>query len=513
MTTDLALDTLEARGLIRLAAAQPELEYLFRHALLQDTAYESLLKQERRTLHQVVGMALEELYPERVGEMAAVLARHFEQAGDTDKAIDYLQQAAKFAIDRNAITEAYELYGRASALLPEYDPGAPAALRRLRIEIELGRAQAGFTFLNDDQQHDILQPLIAQSAQLGDLRLEADVHLAVALQRQLHGGRPVDDPELAASLDRVNEIGRELNDPLIAALATSIVGLYEIFSGRMLAGVARLEAVQPLLEQKRDFVGSAFALVALAMGYARLGEFEKSEVAVAKSKALAEQGDVVVRVDALIGESTLHSLRGDLESAVPLATQCTQLAEAAGASACVVASNFVLGDAYMRQGQFAAAKIAFDRSDEIAQVTDQQVFKPSIAAYLRSLGASMGDFDAHGHTFDKSIAEARDIGDLFGEANIVWRRAETEAKKPAAERNVAQMLADYATAVASFTDMGARPFVARSMRDWGHALLALGRTDDGRARLTEARDQMAQMGIKREADELTAELATAEPSA
>ncbi|MEP7379131.1 MAG: hypothetical protein ABI725_06150, partial [Chloroflexota bacterium] len=109
MTTDMALDTLEARGLIRLAAAQPELEYLFRHALLQDTAYESLLKQERRSLHQVVGTALEELYPDRLGEMAAVLARHFEQAGDTDKAIDYLQQAAKFAIDRNAITEAYEL--------------------------------------------------------------------------------------------------------------------------------------------------------------------------------------------------------------------------------------------------------------------------------------------------------------------------------------------------------------------------------------------------------------------
>ena len=99
MTADLALDTLEARGLIRLAAAQPELEYLFRHALLQDTAYESLLKQERKTLHQVVGMALEELYPDRLGEMAAVLARHFEQAGETDKAIDYLTSAAKFAID------------------------------------------------------------------------------------------------------------------------------------------------------------------------------------------------------------------------------------------------------------------------------------------------------------------------------------------------------------------------------------------------------------------------------
>jgi tetratricopeptide (TPR) repeat protein len=115
--TDLALDTLEARGLIRLASAQPELEYLFRHALLQDTAYESLLKQERKALHQVVGQALEELYPDRVGEMAAVLARHFEQAGETEKAIDYLTAAAKFSIDRNAITEAYELYGLEQAVL------------------------------------------------------------------------------------------------------------------------------------------------------------------------------------------------------------------------------------------------------------------------------------------------------------------------------------------------------------------------------------------------------------
>ena len=507
MTTDLALDTLEARGLIRLAAAQPEIEYLFRHALLQDTAYESLLKQERRALHQVVGLALEELYPDRLGEMAAVLARHFEQAGDTDKAIDYLASAAKFAIDRNAITEAYELYGRASALLPPYDPADPADVRRRRIKIELGRAQAGFTFLGDDEQHDILAPLVDQSALLGDLRLEADVHLAVALQRQLHGGRPVDDPELARSLDRVNEIGRELNDPQIAALATSIVGLYEVFSGRMLDGVARLEAVQPLLEQKRDFVGSAFALVALAIGYARLGEFAKGEIAVQKSKALAEQGDVVVRVDALIGESTLRSVRGDLEAAVPLAMQCTQLAEAAGAAACVVASNYVLGDAYMRQGQFAAAKIAFDRSEEIAHVTEQRVFKPSISAYLRSLGATMGDFDTHGHSFDEALEEARDIGDLFGEATIVWRRAETEAKKPAGERDESRMLADYATATASFAQMGARPYVARADRDWGNSLLALGRTDEGRAKLTAARDLMAELGIKREADELTVELA------
>jgi tetratricopeptide (TPR) repeat protein len=504
--TDLALDTLEARGLIRLATVQPELEYLFRHALLQDTAYESLLKQERRALHAVVGVALEQLYPERVGEMAAVLARHFEQAGDTDKAVEYLAAAAKFAIDRNAITEAYELYSRASALLPAADPSDSEALRRQRIKIELGRAQAGFTFLGDDEQLALLEPLVEQSAQLGDLKLEADVHLAIALVRQLRGGNALSDTLLKRSLDRVDEIGRELNDPLIAALSTSIVGIYKIFSGRMREGVEALERVQPLLAQKRDFVGSSFALVALSIGYSRLGDFAKAEEAVRLARELAEQGDVVVRVDAMIGESTLHSIRGDLDKAVPLAMQCAQLAEAAGASACVVASNFVLGDAYMRQGQFAAAKISFDRGDEIAQVTEQRIFRPSIAAYLRSLAASMGEYHLRDKTFEQAIEEADEIGDLWGEATIIWKRAETESKKPADQRDEAQMLADYATAMKDFEAMGARPFSCRVLADWGHALVAIGQEAEGRAKLREALAQLEELGINSEAAALRAEL-------
>ena len=74
------LNTLESSGLIRLAAVQPELEYLFRHALVQDAAYSSLLKNDRRHLHKSVGEALEALYPQQRDELAATLALHFEKA-------------------------------------------------------------------------------------------------------------------------------------------------------------------------------------------------------------------------------------------------------------------------------------------------------------------------------------------------------------------------------------------------------------------------------------------------
>jgi predicted ATPase len=115
--TDTQLETLQERGLVRLATVRPELEYLFRHALVQDAAYGSLLKQERRELHGQVGEALEQLYPERVGELAPVLAMHFEQAGEPEKAITYLAEAGEHALRQNAIQEGFAAYDQAASLI------------------------------------------------------------------------------------------------------------------------------------------------------------------------------------------------------------------------------------------------------------------------------------------------------------------------------------------------------------------------------------------------------------
>ena len=504
-TTDLQLDTLEAKGLIRLATIDPELEYLFRHALVQDAAYESLLKQERRSLHRVVGEAVEEMYPERATELAAVLAMHFEQAGDNDRAIRYLMDAARFAYARNAIVETYELYGRAEALLPPASPDDDEQVRRRRIEITLGKAKAGFSFVPEDTLIEMLKPIVEEAEKLGDLRLLAEAHLTLALLLQFRGDRPAKSPQLRHALDRAAEIAVELDDPVIAALPKSIIGLTQVFSGELHEGVERLKEAAPLLELKHDFVGSSFALVALAIGYARLGEFDLGEAAAKKASEIGEKGDLIAKLDSLIGLSTVKSLRGDLEGAVPLAMQCTVMSEETGATACVVASNFVLGDAYMRQGKFGDAKIAFERGNEVANAIEQRTFRPSIAAYLRSTAASMGDFGPNIRSFDEALAETRQAGDQFGEANVIWKRAETESKRPGGNRD--QMLADFAAAATAFDAMGARPFEARVLRDWGLALREHGDADDGDPKLRRALEMFDEMGIKREADEVRTTLA------
>jgi tetratricopeptide (TPR) repeat protein len=495
MASDTQLDTLEAKGLIRLATLQPELEYLFRHALVQDAAYESLLKQERRELHHSVGEALEDLYPDRRGELSSVLALHFEQAGDSSRAIPYLAEAARFAYDRNAIVEAYELYNRAAALLPPEAPADPPELLRLRIEIQLGRVKSGYSFLPDDEQVPLMTPLIEQSARLGDRRLEADVHLNIAFIRQFRGDRPENSPLVRNSLEKVREIAAELDDPFIAAIPNALMGLFKVFTGYMVEGVELLQNASALLEDKHAYVLSSFCRVAEAIGLARLGRFEEASQAAARA----------LKLDSMIDESSVRSLRGDLEGAVPIATECTALSEQTGATACVVASNFVLGDTYMRQGNFKSAQIAFERSNEVAESFGEHSFRPSLLAYMRTNSVLLGNAAADSDAFEQALELARDAGDRFSEAAIIWKRAQFETRCDSPD--VDAMLADFAAAVAAFEVMEAKPFVARTLRDWGEELRKLGRGAETDEKLRRALALFDEMGIKREGDEVREALA------
>jgi serine phosphatase RsbU (regulator of sigma subunit) len=110
MTLFSDLGTLETAGLIRVSKVEPDLEYLFRHALVQDTAYTSLLESDRKRLHLAVGNAIENLYPERRTELAAILAQHFREAGEGERSLSYFLIAGDEALSAYANQEAEILY-------------------------------------------------------------------------------------------------------------------------------------------------------------------------------------------------------------------------------------------------------------------------------------------------------------------------------------------------------------------------------------------------------------------
>jgi tetratricopeptide (TPR) repeat protein len=104
------LGRLELAGLIRLARTEPQPEYLFRHALVHDAAYESIARKDRRSLHRAAGEILEELSADRLDEVASTLAFHYERAGLPERAVGHQLRAAQRAARAYANAEAIDLY-------------------------------------------------------------------------------------------------------------------------------------------------------------------------------------------------------------------------------------------------------------------------------------------------------------------------------------------------------------------------------------------------------------------
>lgn len=165
------LNTLEASGLVSLAQVVPDLEYLFRHNLVQDAAYASLLDQDQQRLHQAVGEALEILYADQLDEMAAALAHHFDNAGDHERALHYFKKAAQAALLAYANPEAENLFRRAIriAAAPEDNAflhgGLGETLYNLgRYDAAVETWDAGIRFASRTSDWDHVARLFARSA-------------------------------------------------------------------------------------------------------------------------------------------------------------------------------------------------------------------------------------------------------------------------------------------------------------------------------------------------------------
>ena len=113
---DSALNQLTESGLAFRRGAPPEATYTFKHALVQDAAYESLLKSRRLTLHAKIARVLEEHFPTTKDTEPELLAHHLTAAGQTEPAIGYWQKAGKVALKRMALKEAISHLNQGMAL-------------------------------------------------------------------------------------------------------------------------------------------------------------------------------------------------------------------------------------------------------------------------------------------------------------------------------------------------------------------------------------------------------------
>jgi predicted ATPase len=166
-----ALDRLVAAGLLFRQGVPPHASYLFKHALVQDAAYGTLLREPRRALHARIAEALETQFTEIAEKQPELLARHCNEAGLIEKAANLWGKAGKQALERSAMIEAAAQLTRALEQIATL-PGMPA-LRREQIKLQVALANAlmhvkGYAAPETKAASEQARLLIEQAEALGE---------------------------------------------------------------------------------------------------------------------------------------------------------------------------------------------------------------------------------------------------------------------------------------------------------------------------------------------------------
>jgi class 3 adenylate cyclase/predicted ATPase len=313
---DHALDQLVASELIFRRGTPPDAEYTFKHALVQDAAYSTLLRSRRQQIHARIATTLEEKFPEIVAAQPALLAQHFTEAGLMGKAVGYWLNAGRQSAGRSAMIEAVAQLHKGLELLRGLPAGPARQQQELDLNIVLGTAliatkgyaapEVGDTFAHARvmaeqldkpeylfpllygqwayelvrSEHKLALPFAQKMEQLGHGR---DDRTALLLGHSMHGFLRFNLGELLAARTLLEQCG-EMSDPTRRAAYVAQTGADQypimlVYLGATLTylgyidqGGARLREAVSVARQ----LGHAYTL-AFALGWrAMMGAFTRS---------------------------------------------------------------------------------------------------------------------------------------------------------------------------------------------------------------------------------------------
>ena len=196
----------------------PDLEYIFRHALVQEVAYNSLLIQRRKEIHEKIGRAIEHLYPERLEEFCEMLAYHYSKSVNPAKAYEYLKKSAEKAVRNDAVVEAVRFYREAMEVLCQLPPTEENQREQigLVLSMQIPWRRIGYS----EDYLPMLKKAEALAEALGDDKKSVHIRSVLGSYFIVRGGDPqlgwkylercVEDSEKIQDVDLLIPVGVDL---------------------------------------------------------------------------------------------------------------------------------------------------------------------------------------------------------------------------------------------------------------------------------------------------------------
>jgi class 3 adenylate cyclase/tetratricopeptide (TPR) repeat protein len=317
LTLRSALTQLEEAELLLRHGTPPDAKYSFKHALIQEAAYESLLKSRRQLLHRDIGGVLRDRFPVIAQTEPEVVAHHFTEAGLTEVALEWWRKAGQQALKRSAYSEAIAHLGKAVAIADGLGASPDRTIERLHLQIAYGRALRGS--LGHSAQETVAAWTRARqiAADINDPVELAPIHSGLFNACLTHGElAPM--RELAETI--MSAAGRQSQSSVAAVVAHWTSGVTCWFGGDYLNARVHLERALAIYGAESDpatFKAATQDLPAVIMRFLALvlwplGSIDRSRRLARQAVGVPGEKRALVQVNALVHKAVFDGLCGDL---------------------------------------------------------------------------------------------------------------------------------------------------------------------------------------------------------
>jgi predicted ATPase len=482
---DSQLATLQREEMIRERARLPEAEYIFRHDLTREAAYNGLLKKDRRLFHRQVAEVLERLFPERLDEQVGLLAHHWEAAGDAQKAVGYLLRAAQRDVRNFANQEAIAHFTRGLALLESLPPGPERIQLEFALQMglgtpvvatkgygapEVGRAWGRALELSQ-QMGDRPQLWPARSAISQYYILRAEYHTALEIGQQM-----AEEDERAGGA-------------LAFPFARGTLGITQFYLGQLEQARLHLEAMVARYDREKHHTSalvygqdvgvlyqSYLAWVLWFLGYVDQAR-ERSRAAIELAKALDHPFTLGLALN-LAGR--LRSSCRDDATTAELAVAAGELARERGFVFFQAAALGLQGWTHMAQGALEQGEAEIQRGLAMWEATGTRSHRPHFLAWLAEDCAKSGRVDRGLGLLSEAMDLVEKTNERYYEAEIQRQTGELLLMKG----NTAEAEAHYRGAIEVARRQAARSLELRATTSLSRLLERRGRRNEAREMLS-----------------------------
>jgi class 3 adenylate cyclase/predicted ATPase/energy-coupling factor transporter ATP-binding protein EcfA2 len=480
-----ALQRLVGSGLVFQRGVVPVSEYLFKHALVQDTAYSTLLRGPRQALHRRIAGALEAQFPSLVEARPEIAAHHYGEAAMVDKAVPYWLLAGKLSVAKSAVEEAVAQLRRGLSLLSSL----PETLERNRLELDLHIPLTSALIGARGYAHAEVAGALGRSRQLiaATATTGTPLHFSVLycdwVAHNVRGN-------LKGTLERALQFLALAE--MQPASAPRLIGQRMVGAGLLLTGDFRqarphLELAASLYraEEHREFAfryGQDIGATALCyLSWALWHEGYPDRAARTADRALLharEFGHAYTLAYTLFYTAKSALLSRDVQRVERLADENATISREHGFPLWFAFSDVHLGWAAVHQGQGADAIGRMRGGIAAASATGSRLFEPLCLGLVTEALAFAGEGEEGVAELDQALAGSTESGERCWDAELHRLRGDLVCRLPRPDPDGAER--SFRAALSIAREQGTKGFelraatsLARLLRDHGRRQEAL----------------------------------------